>query len=544
MITCKYDFTKKYTVENAHVVSYVCDGDPEVYSNICEKKDSSGVLKLQLNDNKVSRSLCLCLDLYVNMVNDSGKECDTRIAGTTINLHDFNVTRTANVDMINFSTGEIKANLNLEIDGIEKLEFNNDSNLAINGDNIEIIQGEIDNYIKKQMHPFISKQVKPSDSYLYHVHAPVYNTRVMRLPGASYYMVPDRVIKTAREEWCYNWIKIALARYNMSEKTFLQNISSHFNTQSSEFNKCISVIAEAACILVHSYTYKSDFVYSNSGKRTPIESFDNIFVTGNGDCEDSSKGIYTILSIFSKSSFKTPIMCSVQRICQLYIPFGVLAEVNNPSIHTRSNSNNLAHMFTIMMPKCLFYSGIKTLPSLLLEGTGRVHCFVGTEKNITNISIDHADQYINIYEKMQCPFYKKIVHLYSDSAIKNVLSYSVMNSHNEYGVDFFDFFRHDFKIKPHLPVDDKTMDICKRVIQIDTPILFDNFSENKMQISSKSSFTDVSSNIPYTDIFTDGKYVDSVMKQLITEGTRFDKLLEFVDNIDEHYRFRIYKQKS
>lgn len=562
MLSIKYKLSNNLRLSDNEsspsIIIYACDTDSSVYSDMF-KGPLENTVDVNIPSSSVSRSLCLCVDLYVNMKNGKSVPCNTRVAGTTINIYDSDNSFQNNFDMVNFSTGEIKATIDINVDGVKNLNFKPLSRNDINLQNVELIQASLDNYIKKQMDPFIRNQLKPSDRFLYHVHAPIYNTRVMRLPGASYYIIPDRVIETADESWCANWVKIALSRYDMTEKKFNRCIVAQFESTSSlkdEFQKCVSVVAEAACILVHSYTYKSDFTYTNSGKKTPIESFDNIFVTGAGDCEDSSKGIYTIVRIFSRTKFKSILMKNVQKICNMYIPFGVLAEVSNPSIHTTSASNNLAHMFTVMIPRRTFYRnrGIvkehlpfeRSLTPLLLEGTGRVNNSVSKSiKNdcnyMVNLDVPNTDQYIDITKDI--PFYKKVVHLYNSSTdcnTPNILSYSLFNDENEYGVDFYDFFKGKFKVKDHEACDDNIIDLCKRIVNIDTPLLF------KKAVAKKECF--ISSNVKsktkykeYTDLYTKGMYVDRVVEKLNSMELKFEQVLEFTDNIDNHFRIRVYK---
>jgi hypothetical protein len=545
---------------NPSAMIYICDADSTFYSDVIENQISSmKSTKFDINiENQVSRSLCFCMDLFVTMDNSKSVSCKTRVAGTTINIHDFFSSMDvidSKFDMINFSTGDVKGSLNLKICGLESIKFKEETKTDISLNNFSKIQCQIDKYISDQINPFIKKRIKPSEPFLYRVHAPTYNTRIMRLPGAAYYILPDRVVTTASEDWCKKFIDITLSRYNMSEETFNQTINSQFSKGNTKlldhFTTCLSIIGESASVLVHTCTYKSDFTYS-AGRKTSIESFDNIFITKAGDCEDSAKGIYTIIAIFSNAKFKSKLMNNVQKVCKLYIPFGVLAEVTNPSINTTSTEEKLAHMFATMIPRSKFYKNScidyskslgeveESLPSLLLEGTGRVHCLIDTGKSNNMHCIDGVEQYINISTQTENVFYKKIVHLYSDYALENVLSYSVMNDDNEYGVDFKDFFNDNYKIKNHEELNDNLLEICKKIIHLDTPLLFDKEpSMDSINISSQVT-SKRNHDAVYNDVYTNGVNFKDVVQQLDENKVSYNVNLELSDEIDSYYRIRIF----
>lgn len=553
---------------NSSTAVYICDTE-SYYSDVFQHPITTQEEQLSVKiDQTVTKNLALCVDLYSVINNEKSTPCNTRIAGSTVNLYDylknFNLNDEAELDLFNFSTGAKYGTIHMQISGLNNVKFMNSQGLTVNTANASCIQSKFDGYIAKHMTPFLNRNIKASDSFLYRVHAPVYNTRIMRLPGSAFYLIPERVIQTVDEKWMLQWVEVALNRYNMTKDDFNSTIQKQMKETAliDNFNLCTQVVGMAACTLVHSFDYKGDYIYNKYDRKTAIESFDNIFVTEAGDCEDSSKGIYTIFSLFIKGTYKTKTMRNVQRLATLYVPAGVLGEVNNPSIHTTSSDSKLAHMFAVAIPRHMFYRNSTNssqnialyhnfeskLQPLLLEGTGKVLPEVKLNSNFQNTKIiGEGETYIQISNSIPDLFYKKIAHIYTSFGSKNTLSYSIMNEENEYGCEFFKFFNSDFKIKPHEPLTDELLKLCKRIVNLDTPFFFRGKDSENEFVSSK--ITNVKHNDPqgysFTNIYSSSdEELKDIETSLIEKKVIFDTVLEFKSKFHVQYKTKVVLQKS
>lgn len=139
--------------------------------------------------------------------------------------------------------------------------------------------------------------------------------------------------------------------------------------------------------------YASDLVYHKSGRVIDVDMFGNIFVEGNGDCEDLTcdTNMWN-LWLRKMDRIQHP---TLQRVRNLlldeYIHFSILADVTSPSVHSSSENEEEeegAHMVEYLIPKWLLLlwlpfpryqtnktllssSSLKRAPPLVLEGTGR-----------------------------------------------------------------------------------------------------------------------------------------------------------------------------
>lgn len=278
------------------------------------------------------------------------------------------------------------------------------------------------------------KHMKPIDNFIERVHAPFFQTRFGRvLPGWSYW----------------------LCKLNVTENFYdhlMQNMYWRYvkTTQLSDIDH-VALFFTGVTSVIQSYPYISDTTYSIETKhQKSYESFDNYFVRGGGDCEDSSRAIVQLVRTFQDMQLQNSRLQKLQKLIQMYIPCSVLSMVTNASAENWNDNNpnnKMAHMSCQMIPKYIFFQMIAKctkntekqiqyaqlhankssyLPSFRLEGTAVtlplsydenivIRRPIGIEKTIVQSPLmDLLQSYPPVRIQPDHPFYKVDSHMYTD----------------------------------------------------------------------------------------------------------------------------------
>lgn len=611
-----------YSIKSLHLSCN--DFEPEFYFFTSHQNgiESNIVIKDALEENKIMISVIsmlsqipfdfsLCIDLYVKIENDDGTKCRTRVGSSTyplfhliklymnekneipINLYDIRKCNIVSTLLINNIVG-----VDTFYKMFEKLNDRTMNNKLTNS-TIEKYQNCFNNYVVEQMDPFVNSDIIPSDPFLQNVHAPYFNSRLLRLPGSTFFIIKDTHIIKEKESFFKYLINVCLERYCISEDSFIEIINSQLESNDTSvhenFEKVCTIIVESACSYINRYPYISDFTHDEEGNRIFCESFDNIFTREAGDCEDSAKGIYTLLKLFSTYNFESEIMKSVKKVCSIYVPTCALGSVCNPSIRTISNQNNLAHMFCLFIPLAYFLKllnryrtlnklhgipfedishGITFKPwmeSLNIfnaEGTGRVDPRIVYNKNFdlnsscckfekqifeTTLPIQCEAMIKPVIDSTQKKFYKKISHLYTDLLYNNgygLLSFSLIDENNFLGVQYERFVIKDSSIKfiyPHKEVSSSLRNMINDVLCFEMPSkitndkIYENTEEEKEIVFKNINEEKI--NIISSDIYVPINNFYDIRKELfdILKNELDVNRLKMYGEYGDTYRIRIFR---
>jgi len=388
-------------------------------------------------------------------------------------------------------------------------------------DNQQGICRGLDDYVNQEMSVF-KQSWQPSHPFLRRVHAPLHYSRTTIVPGIAFWMTgPDGGIKTD-EGWCEHWLEHVATRHEREIAWYERTIVSQFEQQThlhQEFRECCSMILEAACSVINSFEYISDWVPDIHGKKVYCESFDEIFVRKSGDCEDGSKGITEILQAFRDGQWERPLMQQVQRVCRLYVDFGMLGMVDAPTIRHGVGQKFQAHMFMNWVPIHHVENWLKRdrqgatllqevdlgswrgtehqpwmdqLEILNGEGTGHVQPNI-----VPYLRLSHDQQRLESHfqnamtppflDRMLRPswlpvgaphrtFYKMHVHAYTNAFIKrgiNVGAFTFFNqTTNQYGVPYDSVMssKETISIRPHVRMSESLMKSMQSILALEHPM--------------------------------------------------------------------------
>lgn len=345
--------------------------------------------------------------------------------------------------------------------------------------------------------------LEPSAEFLRRVHAPRHYARVAPLPGAAFWMGTPAL--KADEAWCAHWLKVVCRRHDRTTDWVTQSVVDQFDrvdAASDAFHEVCSMVCEAACGVVNSVAYVSDWVPSR-GARLCCESFDEVFVRRSGDCEDGAKGIVEVLRCFQDGAWTTPLLLAVQRVCGLYVPCGVLGMVNAPTVRNGAKQAFQAHMFMNWIPVDRFnaMAGIDAPPSRLPwtrhlralngEGTGHVDPSVRPYGAVAPELVEvertaRCQRLPPFVDRMLRPsilggggFYHMHAHLYTNELLRRgqtsapaAFSFVRRSAPGFYGVAYADVMRgdEDVALVPHRPLDEDVVSAIRHVLALEHPL--------------------------------------------------------------------------
>lgn len=302
----------------------------------------------------------------------------------------------------------------------------------------------IEQRMRKRIMTSISQLSLLSPAYpiLKDVLAPVYQGRIMALPGEAYFCKQSLFMT---EECAMNMLNIVLARHGMTPETFAADL---------QVASAAGIMAEFCTAFPASFPYAWD-VYPDRGKLHAYESFDDLLRRGSGDCEDFSK---CVANMFGCVRFNCgpkwchPALRRLHQVSKYYVAGGVLGTINyggSEEAHMHCEFHPLA-TFTSrcpsLAPERTFEPFEYSLPVLMGEATVNGYDPVMA----TTQSATKCFNLPNGYEQARTDcvgsqtFYLKNAHFYSNYWVerdKNLdkptpAFFSFLSKPNQYGITF------------------------------------------------------------------------------------------------------------
>jgi len=286
------------------------------------------------------------------------------------------------------------------------------------------------------------ERMKPTTPILRNVLAPVYQGRVMELPGVAYFMQPVHMTEACAQ----NMLNVVLRRHNMGEAEFC----------SADVATCAHILAEVVQAFPASMPYVWD-VFPDRGKLHAYESFDDLLRRRSGDCEDFTKCICSLFEAirFRGGTWTNDALRRLHDVSTSYLAVGVLGTIDY-------NRQEVAHMHAELHPLAAFTkrAGLTperpfgaweyTLPVLPAEATS--HCFRSAlasaagplTKTFAGTTLPFGYELPHLDYNAAGTFYKQNAHIYTnyfmerdkDSLRDTPAFFSFMASAGTYGVPF------------------------------------------------------------------------------------------------------------
>jgi len=307
----------------------------------------------------------LCFDLYTSIANQCRQLCRVHTAYTTVDLYKLLRCRagaTTQIPLVNqcYVDAATKATLQLTV--------RHNSASSAHWPRSSTGHDEIERRMRDSIVNSTSRlaaRLKPSVPILADVLAPVYQGRIMALPGVAYFMQP--VFMT--EACAHNMLTIVLKRHGVTEDQFCALpvvVGAH-------------ILAEFVQAFPASMPYVSD-VYPDRGQLHAFESFDDILQRRSGDCEDFTKVICSLFEAvrFRGSRWTNAALQHLHAISKHYLAVGVLGTImykGDEVAHMHAELHPLA-TFTkraALVHERTFFPWEFDLPVLVGEATS--HCF-------------------------------------------------------------------------------------------------------------------------------------------------------------------------
>jgi len=323
-----------------------------------EKKRTTA-LKYELHtDTAIQESAIFAIDCFMEEVNAHGQLCNQRVGSASFPLVSlWRAGRRGMALALHHDSSQLEQGVCrcvATFDGTPTFADARPDTWSLSTQ--ESLVTEIDSYVKTEMSVFnerASNRWYPSHPFLQRVHAPLHYSRTTIVPGIAFWMTGVHGVPQCDEAWCEHWLTIVQARHGRDETWMVRTVTSQFEAHThvnDSFRECASMIVEAACSVINSFEYISDWVPDARGRHKYCESFDEILVRRSGDCEDGAKGIIEILTAFRDGAWEREMMKSVARVCRLYVSFGMLGMVDAPTIRAGRSQQYQAHMFMNWVP--------------------------------------------------------------------------------------------------------------------------------------------------------------------------------------------------
>ena len=559
----------------------------------------------ELPSKALPASASLAVDCFLREWNEQGKECHQLIGSTSFFLNELHATsRTLHQELYHPSSRLTQGSVACRVVFATPVAFADPEDDEWCRRNANDVRHQIDLYGSTSMKPFLNNHWTPTVPFLRNVHVPWHYDRTCVLPGFAYWLRnPKRGLQCC-ESWCRHRIRLALRRHDRSEDWCVRALRfGDKNACQTAFKPAMSMVLEAACSVVNSFEYISDWVPDLDGTKHYCELFGEMFLTRSGDCEDGTKAIIEIVQAFASGEWASELMQGVAKACRLYVPFAILGMVNAPTIRGGVPQRFQAHMFMNWVPYAKLkrwctltlddneWIGMATQPwmdeldVLVGEGTGHV------EPNLlpyvhVNKDQRHIERHMRsvtlppCVDRMMRPswidandqkrvFYKMHVHAYTSAFIDHgipVGAFSFVQKGRRYGVEFDDVVlgRQTFRLEPHAHVPHALLRSIQSILSLNHPLPRFEFKEQTIGSSltrvqeTKNAFHDAL--LPWTtatppkrmDVWTD-LYVHpsrtdpyeilDVTRTLQKLGVRFALVCDELDtNMDELscLRIRVY----
>lgn len=369
----------------------------------------------------------------------------------------------------------------------------------------------------------IFNKISPSCDFVSRVHAPVWNTRTVPLPGQAYFFNLHKTVAPT-EAFYKSLIKSVMLKRNLKESAVLKVIGSQISHNgelvSTSFHLLCSAVAEMATLPATYYPYVQDYLYdrpvgAKHSRHRAFESFDDLFQREAGDCEDMARAINQVYIGLQRGTFTDRMVVAFQKIARLYVPAACLGMVAAPSHTVSEGSGHAAHMYTKFFPKTVFYqkagypltkaaAWTHKLKTWVGEGTAPVQPFTDIE-SMKQMSNKGRCQ----YEKTNCSntinglvrvcrptwsaredhFYQKDVLCLTDTLLQsgksNACAFSFVHD-GKYGVPFNEVNANgDYTLAMHPPLSDEDVNLIHEVTSFEHPPIklrcvdFLNHKDNK-----------------------------------------------------------------
>ena len=452
---------------------------------------------------QLSASSIVGVDLFVEEFNDHGVWCWQRIGSASLYLSDLQRDSPVEARFVHQSSEQEQGRVACSASFTQEVRFAAAAPSEWVPEHRKAIAEMMEDYWIAEMQD-LRRAVSPSVPFLDRVHAPRHYTRVAVLPGAAFWMAPPAL--EADEAWCAHWLRLVCRRHEHEPAWLTLAVETQFDrldAASDAFHEVCSLICEAACAVVNSVSYISDWV-PRRGTRRCCESFDELFVRKSGDCEDGAKAIVEVLRCFQDGVWETPLMRAVQRVCALYVPCGVLGMVDAKTVRDGQEQDYQAHMFMNWIPAARF-DGMTEEPATIAhlpwtrhlrvlhgEGTGHVdpttQSFAAVAPEIAAAEglmskLPALPAFVDRMRRLSVTgavgFYHMHVHLYTDellrrgrSAAPAAFSFVRRSAPGRFGVAYDDVMRGDSDVvlRPHLPLGGKVLSAIRQVLAMEHPL--------------------------------------------------------------------------
>ena len=521
-------FTKKQTLPEIHIYTNDIPGNDIVKKMQLQWNDFLVAHEYKINYDTATfpKTASLCIDFFTHTQNGIGEWCRMHTAATTISVLTMqeglknNPGAPISAKLINLNSNVMVGHVLVSVRG------NKMPRLTLSGDPF-IINSKINEAVKNNQeklqhqeltHFFGPNAIEPKDDFLKRVHAPIFNSRVMRMVGFAFFMNENF---DADESWFRYWFEVAAKRNNTTLQKVASIVEKQFKRTDSVFvngfHTVTELIADFVTLPVTVYAYETDF-HIVDNKQVSMESFDDLFIREAGDCEDFSRAMLRIFTKLNQIKFKNRKLIEIQRISRLYIPCSMLTKVASNSHGFSIFKNRSAHMYCRLFPKPWFVKNIigneiknidikkildkpsdyknqgwtEKLRSYVCEGTAPVKSFCALssmkgEMRTTRQELEIASTHIKCPHKIlrqfrpswsvkSDGFYKTDAHVYTNEFLRfgiNVGGFGVLTNTEDkpvYGADCQNVTEmHNINFLPHQILEKNDVTEIKKLLRFEHP---------------------------------------------------------------------------
>ena len=246
------------------------------------------------------------------------------------------------------------------------------------------------NYIERSLRPY-RNFYKPSVGFLSRVHTDYYTMRAFDLPSFSYCMSPVyiRNMQTTIDE-IRHLLQMALVRWDVSEEEFVNSVQEQLESDGEEvtqnFHLMCTMVADMIRFFPACCPYVPDVGHSFGNDRKHIklhniEAYKDMGITQGGDCEDAamySDRLVRLIKMIPLDSAQKEnrSLIHLQKLLNLYVSAMILSSVTAASANSHGKSEDMAHVFTVLLPWSWVQDCIKRFDSsspLLPSVNAHVH---------------------------------------------------------------------------------------------------------------------------------------------------------------------------
>lgn len=402
------------------------------------------------------------------------------------------------------STYELTCANDSECGVVGEVDISSDATFPSYVVDVEALHAHVNEMINSDYQIF--NQITPSCDFVSRVHAPVWHTRSVPLPGQAYFFNLHETIAPT-EAFYKSLIKAVMARRNISSsavyKVYEAQVEEHGEDVSSSFHQLCSAVAEMATLPATYYPYVQDYIYEPVGathsRHKAFESFDDLFQREAGDCEDMARAINQVFTGLQRGTFKDKMVRAFQNISNLYVPAACLGMVAAPAHTAAAGNGHAAHMYTKFFPKAVFYkkAGFPlteasawsyNLKTWVGEGTAPVQPFTDIESmkelcsearckyetaNCTNTINGLVRVCRPTWSAREDRFYQKDVLCLTDTLLQsgktNACAFSFVDD-GKYGVAFDTVNANGkYSLVTHPPLSDNDIRLVQEIISFEHP---------------------------------------------------------------------------